>query len=408
MNQAVILAAGASSRFAPLNRRNKSLFMIMGRPLISYTIEGLIKAGARDIIVVEGKGRDIETALREIDFKGGTLRYVVEKEPKGMGDALSAAKDLLEESFFVVNAERTEAGEYIKAILDKKKSAGSELVLMGKEVKNPWLYGILSLEEDRVKGIVEKPERGKEPSKIKAAGIYLLPKGILDYYERTDKGIYSFESALNAYTREKEARAVMAPGDILPLKYPWHLFPVARSLMDNFLKKKISGSAEIDKSAIIKGPVFIGEKAKIYEHAVIKGPCYIGAGAVIGNNAVVREYSDIEAGCVVGANAEITRSILGEGVHMHSGFVGDSVIGRGSKIGAGVITANVRNDRGEIFSLVKGERVATGLDSFGAVIGEETAIGVRCSTMPGVMIGSKCMVGPASVVFRNIEDGSSL
>jgi len=65
--QAVILAAGESSRFWPLNQKHKSLFKIMGRPLIWYTIESLKKAGIKDIIIVQGPKKDIEEELKPIN-----------------------------------------------------------------------------------------------------------------------------------------------------------------------------------------------------------------------------------------------------------------------------------------------------------------------------------------------------
>jgi len=76
-------------------------------------------------------------------------------------------------------------------------------------------------------------------------------------------------------------------------------------------------------------------------------------------------------------------------------------------MGAGTITANIRIDRGEIKSVVKGEKIGTGLKSFGCVMGENTKTGVRCTFMPGVFIGSNCLVGPKSVVFGNIKDNTA-
>ncbi len=146
---------------------------------------------------------------------------------------------------------------------------------------------------------------------------------------------------------------------------------------------------------------------KIFENAVIKGPCYIGDNCVIGNNSLIREYSNLENNCLVGAFAEITRSIFQEDVHIHSGYFGDSIFGKGCRIGAGTVTANVRIDRGEIKSVVKGEKIETGLDSLGAIVGENTKIGVHCSLMPGKLIGSNCTIGPNSVVFENIEDNNT-
>jgi len=95
--QAVILAAGESSRFWPLNQKHKSLIKIMGRPLIFYTIESLKKAGIKDIIIVQGPKKDIEEELKDYQ---PNIKYVIQEEPKGMGNALWQARDLIKGQFY--------------------------------------------------------------------------------------------------------------------------------------------------------------------------------------------------------------------------------------------------------------------------------------------------------------------
>jgi UDP-N-acetylglucosamine diphosphorylase/glucosamine-1-phosphate N-acetyltransferase len=403
--QAIILAAGESSRFWPLNQRHKSLLKVMGQPLILHTIEYLKWAGIDDLIIVQGPNRDVERELKNYDL-GLSVHYVVQETPKGMGDAVLQAKKFLKGQFFVSNAERVDGGRYAEFLFGKQKSTGAGLVLFGIKTNEPWLFGIADLEGDRVKDIVEKPEKGKEPSDIRVIGTYLLPKNFLDYYERVNKHQYAFEDALSLYMKENDVRLVITQMDVPSFKHPWDFFGTSRLLMDKFLKAEIKKSAQVSKNAIIEGNVYIGEKTKVYEGAVIKGPCYIGDNCVVGNNALIREYVNLENNCVVGANAEVTRCIFQEDVHTHSGYFGDSIFGRGCRIGAGTITANVRIDRGGIKTDVKGKKVDTGLDSLGVVVGEETKIGVNCSLMPGKFIGSGCQIGPNSLVFENIEDNT--
>jgi bifunctional N-acetylglucosamine-1-phosphate-uridyltransferase/glucosamine-1-phosphate-acetyltransferase GlmU-like protein len=111
---------------------------------------------------------------------------------------------------------------------------------------------------------------------------------------------------------------------------------------------------------------------------------------------------------MIGAFCEVARSIFQEGSTTHSGYFGDSIIGQDTKIGAGTITSNVRLDRGEIFSEIKGERINTGLKSFGAVIGRGTLIGTKVNIMPGKFIGSNCIIFPNSLVKENIKDNTVL
>ena len=156
--QAIILTAGQSSRFWPLNQKHKTLLKIMGKPLICYTIESLKKAGVDDLVIVQGPQKDIEEELKQYDFGGMHLRYVVQPETKGMGNAIFQARKLLQDQFFVLNAERFDSNNYIEPILTKYKSSGVKLILLGAETPTPWLFGILEIEGDRAKNLIEKPE----------------------------------------------------------------------------------------------------------------------------------------------------------------------------------------------------------------------------------------------------------
>lgn len=286
----------------------------------------------------------------------------------------------------------------------------SKTLLFGQKTKTPELFGMAKLKGDRILGIVEKPKKGKEPSNIKVTGVYLLEPKFFETYKKAKKHQYDFEDALSLYMKENDVRIVILDADrkkISSLKYPWHLFGVQKNLFDKFLKTKIAKSAQIAKNVVIQGKVHIGENTKIFENAVIKGPCYIGDNCVIGNNALIREYTNLGNNVLIGANAEITRCIFQDNVHIHSGFFGDSIIGSGCRVGAGTITANARIDREQIKSTVKNKKIDTKLKSLGAIIGENTKIGIHCSLMPGIFIGSNCVIGPNSVVFENIKNNST-
>lgn len=404
--KAIILAAGFSSRFWPLNYQHKSLLKIMGRPLIFYTLESLKKTGIKDIIIIQGPKKDIEEELKNYDL-GIEIKYIIQPKPKGMGDAICQAESLIKSSFFVLDPYHFEAEETIGEMVEKSKKTQASLILLGQETDKTGNYGILKLDNDRAADLVEKPEKGKEPSNIRIIGIYLLPQDFLGYYKRVKEDMYAFEDALSLYMKEKDVRVVITEKEIPSLKEPWDLLKVAKSLMNKSLKSNIEKSAEISKNVTIEGDVYIGNRTKIYEGAVIKGPCYIGDNCIVGSNALIREYTNSEKNSLIGAMAEVTRSVFQENCHIHSGYFGDSIFGQGCKLGAGTITANVRIDRGEIKSVVKGEKVRTGLDSLGCIVGENSKIGINSSLMPGVLIGSNCAIGPNSVVFENIEDNAT-
>jgi bifunctional UDP-N-acetylglucosamine pyrophosphorylase/glucosamine-1-phosphate N-acetyltransferase len=417
MNQAVILAAGESSRFWPLNKSNKSLIKIMGRPLIWYTIKGLEDAGIKEAIIVQDSKEEIKKELKNYEFKIN-IKYVVQNRPKGMGDALLRTEKLVNGEILVLNPNHFEVKDLLTFLKNKKletKPKSIEMILFSEQTDTPEKYGIIEFYKEkgiylRVKRIVEKPARKKAPSDKRIVGIYILPHDFLSYLKKVPEEQYSFENAIDLYLEENSGQNNLTISIDLTnrkepsLKYPWDLFVVNKFLMDKYLKNKIAKSAKISKNAVIKGNVYIGENVKVFEGAVIKGPCYIGDNGIVGNNSVVRDYTNIENKGMIGALAEAARCIFQENVHIHSGYFGDSIFGKGCRVGAGTVTANVRLDRGIIKSVVKGEKIETGLDSLGAIVGENTKIGINCSLMPGKLIGSNCIVGPDSLVSENIED----
>lgn len=376
----------------------------MGKPLIRWTIEGLKKANIKEIIVIQAPTRAIERELGDGSQLGVKLRYVVQPEPKGMGEALLRAEDLIKtERFFALHAHHFDAASLINSMLTKAETSGAKLVLAGQETATPWEYGILKLKEDKAIGLIEKPKKGREPSKLRLIGVYLLPAAFFNALRQVKTHMCSYEDALQRYMQENEVRVVISDRETSSLKYPWDLFKIAKMLTDAFLDNRISPTAKISKSAIIEGKVHVGENTRIYENAVIKGPCYIGDGCTIGTHALIRDYTNLESGVLIGAHAEVARSIFQEGCTTHSGFFGDSIFGKDCKVGAGTITANVRVDRGEIRPVIKSKRVETGLGHLGAIVGDNTRIGIGAMLMPGVLIGANCDIGPGTLVKENVD-----
>jgi bifunctional UDP-N-acetylglucosamine pyrophosphorylase/glucosamine-1-phosphate N-acetyltransferase len=411
MDQAVILAAGESSRFWPINYRHKSLFYLMGKPIIYWNLKGVEEAGIKKVIIVQSPKKDVEEELKKFKFKKIKIQYVIQPKPLSTGNALWQARNYLKGYFFVLNADVLNSREILKEMLKKIKKERKPC-LAGQKTKTPWLFGMMELKGDRIFKIVEKPKKGEEPSDVKVVGVYYLEPRFFYYYQKVKKSPHDLEDALSEYMKEKEVKMALIKKkeEDTPafLKYPWHLFNLRRYLFDNFLEEKIERSAKISKNVIIDGKVYVGKNTKILEGAIIKGPCYIGDGCFVGNNSLVRDYTDLEENVVIGAFCEVTRSIFQKMATTHSGYFGDSIIGEGTKIGAGTITSNVRLDRGEIFSEVKGEKINTGLRSFGAVIGKNTIIGTKVNIMPGKFIGSNCFIYPNSLIRKNIKDNTIL
>ena len=146
--------------------------------------------------------------------------------------------------------------------------------------------------------------------------------------------------------------------------------------------------------------VFIHPDARIGEFVQIEGPCYIGANAEIRHSAYLRKGSWICEGAVVGHSSEIKNSILMPNSKApHFNYVGDSILGFGVNIGAGVKLSNVRNDRKKVrVTLKNGEVIDSGLGKLGALIGDNSQLGCNVVTNPGSLIPPNSMISPNETV----------
>jgi len=402
--QGVIIAAGQSSRFWPMNQQHKALVYIMGKPLIWYTIRSLFSVGIKEVIVVQAPDRRIEEELSRWPIKGLSIRFEIQREPRGTGDAILNAKKWIKERFIVLNAEHLDVSLYAKKIFKEKNN----VVLVCSETKNPELYGVLSVDGDRVVGLVEKPPRGEAPSNLKLWGMHILTPDFLDCLSKEPSHPYSLIFALSKYASNHVVKYEKLQGSGFTLKFPWDIFGVRDFIFKNYLRKKVEKKVKIHKTVILKGDVYISESAQIQEYSVIEGPCFIGRNCIIGKHNVLRGPLDLEDNICTGTGMEIKNSVIGSGAHFHSGYVGDSFIGSDCRFGAGFVSANRRIDRKNIIVKVKGERINTGSSYFGFACGPRTKFGVHAETMPGVLIGGDCIIGPHTTVRDNIENGKKI
>lgn len=121
MYPAVILAAGESSRFWPLNSRHKSLFYLMGKPILWWTLKGLESVGIRKIFIVQSSKKDVEKELKKFKFEKLNISFLIQKTPLGTGNALFQVKKLLKEQFFVLNGDVVCSKDILIEMLKKIK-----------------------------------------------------------------------------------------------------------------------------------------------------------------------------------------------------------------------------------------------------------------------------------------------
>lgn len=402
--QAVILAAGQSSRFYPFsNFPHKALVKIMGKTLLEHTLLSIKKAGITEVIIVVGKENLIEKSIGNGKQVGVHITYVIQPEPLGMGEALLRAQSHITDEFFLMNAYHMEFHEFSESMI-KKEHKKDEIVLLGKEHEGVDRYGYMEVNEKKVVGIIEKPSE-VQTSSLRIIGVYLLNKSFLDTLKLTPLDHYHFEDALHTYAAAGKATYVITERETLTLKYAWDLLEIKNYLLKD-LPSYISPDAAVSKHTIMEGNVYIEEGAKVFESACLKGPCYIGKNAIVGNNALLRGGTCIEEKAVAGSYMEMTNTLIMAESTSHSGFIGDSIIGNKCKIGGMFCSANVRLDRKQVATEVKTKKVESFRKHLGTIIGDNVILGARVTTMPGVIIGNDSLIGPSTTVMENVGDNT--
>lgn len=184
--------------------------------------------------------------------------------------------------------------------------------------------------------------------------------------------------------------------------YPWELLPkigayimeLGASLPQEKFEKRgetiwIAKSAVVAPTACINGPCIIDEEAEIRHCAFIRGNAIVGKGAVVGNST------------------ELKNVILFNKVQVpHYNYVGDSILGYKSHMGAGSITSNVKSDKTLIVVKTKADSMETGLKKMGAMLGDCVEVGCNSVLNPGTVIGRNATIYPTSSVRGFIEENS--
>lgn len=147
----------------------------------------------------------------------------------------------------------------------------------------------------------------------------------------------------------------------------------------------------------VEGRVWLHPSVKLPPTATIIGPVYIGANTQIRPGAFIRGNVITGENCVLGHASEFKNCLLLDGVQApHFNYVGDSILGNGAHLGAGVICSNLRLDQGEVTVRLPTRTVKTGLKKFGAVLGDKAEVGCNAVLNPGTLLGPRSLVMPCT------------
>lgn len=145
--------------------------------------------------------------------------------------------------------------------------------------------------------------------------------------------------------------------------------------------------------------VWVAKSADVYPSAYLGAPCIIGPETEVRHGAFIRGSALIGAHCVVGNSVELKNVILFDNVQVpHYNYVGDSILGYKSHMGAGSITSNVKSDKTLVVVKGDGESIETGRKKFGAILGDGVEVGCNSVLNPGTVLGRRTSVYPTSCV----------
>lgn len=176
--------------------------------------------------------------------------------------------------------------------------------------------------------------------------------------------------------------------------YPWEVLPEIKAFVIELGKKLPK-----DLFTLRGENVWVANSCKIYPNVYIDGPCIIDEGTEIRPGAFIRGSVIVGKNCVIGNSTELKNCIIFDSVQVpHFNYVGDSILGYKSHIGAGGVTSNVKSDKSLVVLHFDDGDMETGYKKFGAMIGDYVEVGCNSVLNPGTIIGRHSNIYPTSCV----------
>lgn len=194
----------------------------------------------------------------------------------------------------------------------------------------------------------------------------------------------------------------MAGNYLMQFRYPWEAL---KGIKDEILA--LGEKLSKEEYTEVVPQVWVHNTAKIAPTAFLGAPCIIGAGTEVRHCAFIRGSALVGENCVVGNSVELKNVILFDNVQVpHYNYVGDSILGYKSHMGAGSLTSNVKSDKTLV--VIHGEEdIPTGLKKMGAMLGDFVEVGCNSVLNPGTVIGRSSNVYPLSCV-RGVVPANSI
>lgn len=389
---AIILAAGKGRRMAPLcTRVPKPMLPLAGRPILQHVLERVHEAGVRRaVLVVEHLATVIEQSLQVP--AGMEVVFARQGEPKGTGHAVHVGAQHVDGDALVLMGD-----SLVDAATIQQLAAAEGFVVAASRVDEPRAYGVLDVEGDLIRALVEKP--ADPPSDLANTGMYRVPAQALAdtaSLKPSPRGELEFTDLVQG-ARWIEARGWLDIGN------PWQYLQAHETLFPHRFAALPQGASHgdgtVEPGVQVRGRLIAQAGATIKSGTYIEGDVLVRQGAVVGPNAYLRGPVEVGPGCKLGAASEVKNSILLAGAQApHHNYVGDSVLGHGCNLGSGTKIANLKHTGSTVKVDWDGTRMDTGRRKFGAVVGDGAKTGINASLNPGTVLAAGATVGAGQAV----------
>jgi len=386
MKQAVILAAGEGQRLRPFTvTKPKVMLSIAGKPILHYVVESLAQNGIRHIVLIVGYKREqVFDYLGSGERFGVDITYITQERQLGTAHALTLAKGVAESEFLVLPADNLIEADTIAQFV----TVNPEAVLV-KRVDNPLRYGVVTVDGEVVKAIVEKPREAE--SNIVNTGIYAFTSEIFNFIEAE---LDIPEALSNMLAQGRLINAHETQGTWLDVVYPWDILRLNNAVLRQ-IRASMGGTIEAGVS--LKGLVSVGENTLIRSNSYIVGPVVIGDGCDIGPNVCIFPATSIADNVVISPFTKIRNSVISDDVNIGSGsIIQDSVIDKGC-----VIQGHFTACSNEAEVRVNNEHYRV---SVGAMLGEGCNLGNGVIAQPGLILGNYSQVKALKLISGRLPD----
>lgn len=354
--QAVILAAGSSTRTYPLTlTRPKPLLKVANKTILEYNLESL-KDIAEEIIIIVGYKKYMIRNFIKKNYSNLNIKFIEQREQIGTGHAVSILKNHIKNKFILL------MGDNIYSKKDVNKVAKHQYSILVKKVKNPELFGVVKEKNNILTDITEKPK--KFVSDLVSCALYSFDKKIFDSLEnikKSKRGEYELTDAIKQISKNNNIYCVKSRS-CFQISFPWDLLTADKELRGSMKIKDFQDTENLKDFLVNKN--LIGKNTKINGKII---------NSSIGNNCTI--------------NGNIKNSIIMDNVIIDkNSIIEDSIIGENVYFNGTIISKN------NIYSTVKNKKIR--VDRLGAIIADNVkaknvVINAGCKIWPNKRINGK-------------------